>query len=134
MPVSFIDTNILVYLVSGDAKKAAAAEKLVAAEGNLISVQVLNECANVAQRRMRLSWPETHAFLGTLRALLVVVPLTAETHETGLRLAERYQMPVYDAMIAAAALLNNCATLWSEDMHHGLTIDSRLRVQNPFRA
>jgi predicted nucleic acid-binding protein len=123
-----------VYLASGDVKKAAAAEKLVAAQGNITSVQVLNECANVARRKMRLSWPETHAFLGAIRALLAVVPLTAETQETGLRLAERYKPPVFDAMIAAAALLGGCTTLWSEDRHHGLTIESRLVVRNPFHA
>jgi predicted nucleic acid-binding protein len=134
MPVSFLDTNILVYLASGDATKAAAAEKLLATEGNITSVQVLNECTNVARRKMGLSWPETHAFLGAIRALLSVVPLTDETHETGLRLAERHKLPVYDAMIAAAALLGNCTILWSEDFHHGLTIDGRLRIKNPFRV
>jgi predicted nucleic acid-binding protein len=37
-------------------------------------------------------------------------------------------------MIVAAASLSACDTLWSEDMHHGLLIDSRLRIANPFRT
>jgi predicted nucleic acid-binding protein len=49
------------------------------------------------------------------------------------RLAERYALSLYDAMIAAAALHANCGTLWSEDMQHGLVIERRLRVANPFR-
>jgi predicted nucleic acid-binding protein len=49
-------------------------------------------------------------------------------------LAERYRLSLYDAMIAAAALLAGCATLWSEDMQHGMTLDGRLRVVDPFRA
>lgn len=44
---SFFDTNVLVYLASGDAAKADRAEAAVAA-GGAISVQVLNELANVA--------------------------------------------------------------------------------------
>jgi len=133
MPGSFFDTNVVLYLASGDAAKADRAERLIAA-GGTISVQVLNEIANVARRKMRMTWEETHAFLSTIRVALRVEPLTVETHETGLALAERYGLSVYDAMIAASALLAGCDTLWSEDMHHGAVLDPRLRIADPFRA
>jgi predicted nucleic acid-binding protein len=133
MPGSFIDTNVLAYLASGDPAKADRAEE-IAARGGTISVQVLNELANVARRKMGLSWPETHAFLSTVRALFAVEPLTSEVHDAGLALAERYGLSIYDAMIAAAALQADCDTLWSEDMHKGLVINNRLRVSNPFRS
>lgn len=133
MPVSFFDTNILVYIASGDAAKADRAEAAVAAGGS-ISVQVLNELANVARRKMQMSWDETHAFLNLLRGLLTVHPLTVEIHETGLRLAERYGLSIYDATIAASALHSNCNTLWSEDMQHGVVLDGSLRILNPFRG
>jgi predicted nucleic acid-binding protein len=29
---------------------------------------------------------------------------------------------------------NDCDTLWSEDMHHGMVLDGRLRIVNPFRT
>lgn len=58
--------------------------------------------------------------------------LSVETHETGILLAERYSLSVYDAMIAAAALQANCETLWSEDMQNGALIEGRLRIVNPF--
>jgi predicted nucleic acid-binding protein len=133
MPVSFFDTNVLVYIASGDAAKADRAEEAIAA-GGAISVQVLNELTNVARRKMRLSWAETHAFLNLLRGLLTIHPLTVETHETGLGLAERYGLSTYDAMIAASALHAGCDTLWSEDMQHGMALDEGLRIVNPFRA
>jgi predicted nucleic acid-binding protein len=133
MPVSFFDTNVLVYLASGDAAKADRAESAIAAGGS-ISVQVLNELANVARRKMRMSWDDTHAFLNTLRGLLTVHLITIETHETGLRLAERYGLSIYDSMIAASALGAGCDTLWSEDMQHGMKLDEGLRIVNPFRG
>jgi predicted nucleic acid-binding protein len=133
MPVSFFDTNVLVYIASDDAAKADRAEEAIAA-GGAISVQVLNELTNVARRRMRLSWAETHAFLNLLRGLLTIHPLTVETHEAGLGLAERYGLSTYDAMIAASALHAGCDTLWSEDMQHGMALDKGLRIVNPFRA
>src|ERR1700709_1389738 len=133
MPASFFDTNVLVYLASGDAAKADFAEAAVDA-GGAISVQVLNELTNVARRKMQMSWNETHAFLEMLRGLLTVHPLTVETHETGLALAERYGLSTYDAMIAASALHAHCDTLWSEDMQHGMEFDEGLRIVNPFRV
>lgn len=131
MPGSFIDTNVLVYIASGDPMKSDRAEEIVG-DGGTVSVQVLNELANVARRKMRLSWPETHDLLGAVRTLLQVQPNTVETHQTGLALAERYGLSIYDAMIAASALHADCDTLWSEDMQDGLVIDGRLRVTNPF--
>ena len=132
MPGSFIDTNVLVYVASGDPVKAERAEKIIA-DGGTISVQVLNELANVARRKMRMTWSETRALLSIIRALLPVQPISVEIHETGLALAERYGLSIYDAMIAASALHAECDTLWSEDMHDGMVIQDQLRIANPFR-
>jgi predicted nucleic acid-binding protein len=132
MPGSFFDTNILLYLASDQSGKADRAERLIA-DGGTISVQVLNEIANVARRKMRMSWKETRGFLAMLRGLLPVVPVTIETHEAGIALAERHGFSTYDAMIAASAILSGCDTLWSEDMQHGMAVDDRLHIVNPFR-
>ena len=132
MPDSFFDSNVLLYLASGDPMKADLAERLVA-KGGTISVQVLNEIANVARRKMRMSWKETKSFLTTVQSLLPVVPVTVETHEAGIALAERYGFSIHDAMIVASAMLTGCDTLWSEDLQHGMAIDHRLRILNPFR-
>lgn len=133
MPGSFIDTNVLIYLASGDAAKADRAEQIIG-DGGVISVQVLNECTNIARRKMRLSWPDTQALLSTFRELLTVHPVTIDVHDTGLAVAERYNLSTYDAMIVASALNADCDTLWSEDMQHGMSIDNRLRIVNPFLA
>ena len=133
MPGSFFDTNVLVYLASGDAGKADRAEAAIAA-GGAISVQVLNEFTNVARRKMQMSWSDIHAFLTLSRGLLTVHPLTLEIHEMGLALAERYGLSTYDAMIAASALHAGCDMLWSEDMQDGMVLGKRLQIINPFRV
>ena len=81
-----------------------------------------------------MTWQETRGFLSALRELLTVHPVTVDTHELGLALAERHQLGIYDALIAASALLAECDRLWSEDMQDGMAIDKRLRIVNPFRA
>lgn len=132
MPGSFFDTNVLVYIASGESTKADRAEEIIG-NGGVISVQVLNELTNVARRKMRMAWPDTHSFLSALRSLLAVQPITVETHEAGLALAERYNLSTYDAMIVASALQAGCDTLWSEDMQHGMEFSEGLRIVNPFR-
>ena len=131
MPASFFDANVLMYLASADSAKADRAEAVLR-DGGAISVQMLNEIANVARRKMRMSWHETRGLLSSLRGLLAVHPVTVETHELGLALAERYSLAIYDALIAASALLAECDRLWSEDMQDGMAIDKRLRIVNPF--
>lgn len=112
--------------------KAERAEALVT-EGGVISVQILNEMANVARRKEQLGWGEVHALLGALRDLLKVRALTLAVHETGLAVAERRALPIYDALIVASALDAGCETLWSEDVQHGLLVEGRLCIQDPFQ-
>ena len=131
MPGSFLDSNIVLYLASEDLLKADRAQELVA-EGGTISVQVLNEIANISRRKMGLSWAETRNFLLMIRGLLEVKSITIEIHDVGISLAERYQLSVYDSMIVSAALSAECDALLSEDLQDGLLINGRLRVLNPF--
>jgi predicted nucleic acid-binding protein len=128
---AFIDSNVVLYLLSADATKADRAEAVVSS-GAVISVQVLNEVTNVARRKLRLPWHETSEILALIRNLCPVEPLTVETHERGLSIAERYGLSVYDSMIIAAALLAGCDTLYSEDMQDGMIVEGRLRIRNPF--
>lgn len=129
---AFIDSNVLLYLLSADANKAGKAE-MVMQKGGLISVQVLNEIANVALRKLGMSWEEIHEVLSLIRMLCPTEPLTVETHSKGLFLAERYGLGVYDAMIVAAALIGECDILYSDDMQDGMLIDNQLRICNPFK-
>jgi predicted nucleic acid-binding protein len=131
MPGSFADSNVVLYLASPDRKKSEIAWRLFASE-LFISVQVLNEVANVFRGRWRRSWDETEAFLSTIGGLVSVLPLDHESHHTGLRIARRYTLNIYDGMIVSAALLAGCDTLYSEDMHNGLVVDEQLRIVNPF--
>ena len=127
----FVDTHVLVYLLSADEQKADISASLLR-RNTVISVQVLNELANVARRKCRLEWRELHEFLSGIRRVCRVVPLTSEIHEEGLTLAQRYQVSIYDAMIVAAALQTGCKTLYSEDLQSGMRFGA-LRVLNPFR-
>ncbi len=128
----FFDTNVLLYLLSADSARADRAEGELAG-GGVISVQVLNEFAAVASRKLGMAVAEIREVLAAVRALCALVPLDADVHDHGLRIAEHYRLSIYDAMIVAAALAGGCKALLSEDLQHGQVFDGTLAVRNPFR-
>jgi predicted nucleic acid-binding protein len=131
MAGEFLDSNVLVYAFTED-PRAAAAQALLERRC-AISVQGLNEFANVAQRKLGKSWQELRDDLAAIREVCsLILPLGLDTHETGLRLAERHGFAFFDALMVASALEAGSTTLWSEDMQHGMVIDGRLRITNPF--
>jgi len=127
----FLDTNVLLYLLSADAAKADRAEALLGT-GATISVQVLNEFASVARRKLGMSWDEIEEVLGLIRQQCRVRDLTVTVHDLALSVVRRHQLAWYDALIVSAALDADCKDLYSEDMHAGLKVDGSLTVRNPF--
>lgn len=132
MAERFFDTNVLLYLLSGDCTRADRAEAALAT-GGVLSVQVLNEFASVAMRKIRMPLDEIREVLATVRALCKIVPITEATHDKGLEIADRYGLSIYDAMIVASALIADCEILLSEDMQDGQVFDGALKIRNPFR-
>ncbi len=130
---AFLDTNVLIYAIAKDDPRAPRAEELLA-RGGVISVQVLSEFAAVARRKTKMPWAEIRRALDGIKALCPdPLPLTLDTHQEALAIAERYGYKIYDALIVAAALEARCTTLYSEDMQDGQVIDGRLTIRNPFR-
>ena len=129
----FFDSNVLIYaMVSGDTRRERA-QQLVE-QGGTISVQVLNEFVSVARRKMRMPWEDVIDALDAIRVLFPSpVPITLDTHEAALKIAQQYGFGIYDAQIAAAALEAKCSTLYSEDLHDGQIIDKQLTIRNPFQ-
>jgi len=126
----FFDTNVVLYLISGDSIKADRAEELIGA-GGVISVQVLNEFASVASRKNSMRPSEIREVLSAVRRACSVEPVTLATHDLALDLVERVRLSFYDGLIVAAARLAGCSILYSEDMQTGRTIEG-VTIQNPF--
>lgn len=67
-PKAFVDSNVLLNLLSADADRADQAEAVVQA-GGLISVQVLNEITNVMRRKLSMSWTEINEIMALIRSI-----------------------------------------------------------------
>ncbi len=130
---AFLDTNVFVYAVMQDDPRSDEAEKLIA-EGGTVSVQVLNEFAAVVRRKIKMPRDEVRFAVENIRSLCPdPLPITIDTHQEALAIAEKYGYRIYDALVVASALEANCTTLYSEDMQDGQVINSRLTIRNPFR-
>src|SRR5271169_5513979 len=115
---AFFDSNVLVYAVSSDPRKAQA-ERVLAQRG-FASAQVLNEFANVTRKKLRHDWADIeYAVVRFRRILDGVLPLTVETNAAATALARVHHLSFYDALIVASALEAGCDTLFTEDMQEG---------------
>ena len=135
---AFIDTNVLIYWVD-DSARADVVEQLLAQQA-VISVQVLNEFANVLRKKRAMPLPDVEALCTTLIDTCDVLDVSVRTHQAALALMARYQLSVYDANIVAAAALSDCTVLYTEDMQDGLNLKlpgsagtNSLVIRNPFK-
>lgn len=82
---------------------------------------------------MGRDWETILVDLASLRnAAGAIKPILDESNREAMRIAARYKISFYDAVMIAVALANGATTLYSEDMHDGLLIDGKLTIINPF--
>jgi predicted nucleic acid-binding protein len=129
----FLDSNVLIYAFTDEPKADAALVLLD--QRPIISVQGLNEFVHVGRRKLGMDWQQVREAVEALRELCpIILAIEKRTQEEALRIAERYGYSIFDSCIVASALEAGSDILWSEDMHHGMVIDGRLRIANPFRT
>lgn len=134
---SFIDTNILVYADSADARsKQARATALIVQHlrdgSGVISTQVLHEFVNAALRKLALPLAMVRARL-RLYSRFETVNASPAAIVDALDLHALHQVSFWDALILQAARQSGCIQLLTEDLQHGSVI-AGVRVVNPFAA
>ncbi|ADM10795.1 hypothetical memebrane protein [Parvularcula bermudensis HTCC2503] len=132
-PRVFIDTNVLLYLLSADTRKADRAEEILRSDrlDRRVSTQVIAEFAVNLHRKAGLDWPTIRVHIETLRLVCAVETVLSRDQDTAMELAERYRFSWWDAQILAVAQRCGAKTLYSEDLQHGQDVRG-LRIENPF--
>lgn len=133
----FVDTNVFIY--SRDAREA---EKLPRARQWLeylwreqlgrTSVQVLTEYYNAMTRKMRPAVAPERAW-ESVDALFSWNPQASDRAllERGRAVEERYELSWWDSLVVAAAQLQACSVLLTEDLQDRCTYGT-VTVLNPF--
>lgn len=128
----FLDTNILLYAFSTkDKNKHEIAKDLVLSDA-VISVQVINEVTVNLLKKFTFDEDQVQRFLESSYIRYEITELTYDIFLKASDIRKNYLLSYYDSIIVSAALISNCTILYSEDMHHNLVVEKRLRIINPF--
>jgi predicted nucleic acid-binding protein len=127
-----LDTNILVYCHSNDEPDKQEMAKRFFAFYPIISTQVLSEYFNVVKRKLKQPKDEIMDICLQNIELCIIQPVSLTTLKSARKLLDRYDFQLFDSIVVAAALEANCHILYSEDFRHGLVVENRMEIINPF--
>jgi len=135
--ISFLDTNILLYSISGDraeGHKRERATALLERDSVALSVQVLSEFYVQATRPSRPDALPHAIAAGLVRCWLrfAVQDNTSAMLQQALEIKAAHRFSYWDSAILAAAIALGCREVLSEDMGHGRIVEG-VRIVNPFR-
>lgn len=135
--ICFFDTNVLVYCMdAGDpVRQSRAIERFARAceqDTVVLSAQVLQEFYAITTRKLKPPLPPTEALAQMERlANFEVLGSSAGSVLESVRLAQRYRLQWWDALILEAALRSGADLLVTEDGQHGQRF-GKLTLENPF--
>lgn len=135
----FVDTNVFVYASdAGNPRKQAVAADLLRTlwqdQSGCTSVQVLNELYVTLTRKLPhalepdVAWEIVHSLMAWEPA-----PIDRALLSSAREIERRYRISWWDSLVVAAAQLQNCTVLLSEDLQAGMSFGP-VRVMNPFRG
>lgn len=134
----FLDTNVLLYVISRDdseARKASIASAILDAGDVALSTQVLQEFyvqATRASRPDRLTHEQGAALVEAFTRF-PVQDITLPIVRAALATRDRFAISYWDAAIIEAARAAGCAEVLSEDLGAGQDY-AGVRVVDPFAA
>lgn len=136
-PGCFLDTNVLLYAVSGDPVETAKrdlARELLQEDDWTLSIQVLQEFyvqATRASRTWALPVADARALIDCW-SRFTLQEITWDVLQRALDLQATHPLSYWDAAIVAAAEASGCSLVLSEDLSDGGRYGG-IAVRNPFR-
>jgi predicted nucleic acid-binding protein len=131
---AFVDSNIWLYafINTSDPKKLTAAQQVIRTTDSVVTPQVVNEvCHNLLKKA---AWTESQ--VGTLIDSFFddveVIAFDRTLLLSASQLRGLLSLSFWDSLIVAGALQSGVSVLYSEDLQHGLVVDSTLTISNPF--
>jgi predicted nucleic acid-binding protein len=136
MPAKILlDTNLWVYLYAKDPPERYSQVRQIVTnqfEDIVISTQILGELYNVLTRKNLTTPPEAKVIILEMATSFPVLEIDTAKVLQALDINTRYQYSYWDSLVIATALLADCQTFYSEDMHHQQVIENRTQILNPF--
>lgn len=136
MKACFIDTNVIVYANDRDAddkheRAIEVIEKLMRKGNGVVSLQVIQEYANVALGKLGQDASVVMRQVKLLESIRMGFPADNSVCRQ-IEIKEAYGISFWDAGIIAAAEQSNCDVIMSEDLNSG-QFYAGIEVVNPFK-
>ena len=133
----FLDTNVLLYSISGnpdELRKRERAIALLADDEGALSIQVLQEFYVQATRASRHDAIPHDLAAGLVEAWtrFRVQDMTLPVLNSALTIREAHGFSYWDSAIVAAARTLGCDRIYTEDLNHGQVVEG-LTLIDPFR-
>jgi len=130
----FLDTNVFVYTQSkGEQDKRNIALNAIEKYECYTSTQVFNEVSNVMIKKLKMPIDEVKQVITAINDRCTASIITHEAVQKALDLREVYGYSYYDSLILAAAVLNDCDYVFSEDLQDGQIIENKIEIVNIFK-
>ena len=133
----FIDTNVFVYTTLEDEAEGAKyqkAKKLIkqlSDHETVVSTQILNEFYSVLVKH-KVPENEIQDKVNTIIEDSTLALVRIETIRSSWQIRMKYRFSLWDSLIIASAVENECSLLYTEDLQHNQLIGDRLKIINPF--
>lgn len=130
-----LDTNLWVYsFASSETEKQHKIQTLIDENFQFIVVssQILGELFNVFTRKKLKSTEAAKEIILEIVTTFPVFEVDTLKVLQAININAKYGYSYWDSLILATALIGNCASVYSEDMHHDQIIEDKLRIVNPF--
>ena len=130
----FVDSNVWLYalIVGPTPVKTAKANALLNLNTPIISTQVINEVSRNLIRKACFSDDQIEQVINSFYNKYHIIQLSRNILLTATQLRKNYSISFWDSVIVSAALESGVSILYSEDMQHGLIMEGRLTIVNPF--
>jgi len=130
---AFIDSNIFIYGYSNndEVKKSITVDCLEKYDC-ISSTQAMNEISNVFIKRYKYDIDKIKNIIFEIQSFCDVKLINIDVIEKALDIHKEYSYSYYDCLMLAAAFLNGCKFIFSEDMQDGQKIGD-LEIVNIFQ-
>lgn len=136
----FVDSNIWLYRFLFDQnsepftyqKKREIAISLTNSTNIVISTQIITETCSVLKRKANFSDRQIYQIIEEFEEQCQIICLTSIEMKNACELRRKYNFSYWDSLIVSCALVSPANVIYSEDMQHGLVINEKLTIINPF--
>lgn len=95
-------------------------------------MQAINETIYVLLRKFNLPKTELDSIINFFNEQFIITSLTTSVLQKTTDIIKKYDFSFWDSMMIAAALINHCNIIYTEDLTHQQIIEDKLQIINPF--